>query len=115
MNVQVTNQLALDEQIKKDAEYRTPTIVQKQLSKEESNTCVMDDDCVLCLSTHKMIDACVINCGHQVGRACLTKWNTRVPTCPLCRANITEITEYMVEDSSVVVDEQPARSKCGCK
>ena len=96
MDVQLTTQLAVNERAQKSAEYRAPTIVQKQLSKEEADTCVMDDDCVLCLSTHKMTDACVINCGHQFGRKCLTKWNTRVATCPLCRTEVTEITEFVV-------------------
>ena len=98
MDVQLTTQLAVNERAQKSAEYRAPTIVvvEKQLSKEEADTCVMDDDCVLCLSTHKMTDACVINCGHQFGRKCLTKWNTRVATCPLCRTEVTEITEFVV-------------------
>jgi hypothetical protein len=77
----------------------THTIVKKQLSKEEAETCVMDDDCVICLSTHKMTDACTINCGHQFGRKCIAKW--KKDTCPLCRAKVTEITEYDV----VVADE----------
>lgn len=77
----------------------THTIVKKQLSKEEAETCVMDDDCVICLSTHKMTDACTINCGHQFGRKCIAKW--KKDTCPLCRAKVTEITEYAV----VVADE----------
>ena len=96
MDVQLTTQLAVNERAQKSAEYRAPTLVQTQLSTEEADTCVMDDDCVLCLSTHKMTDACVINCGHQFGRKCLTKWNTRVATCPLCRTEVTEITEFVV-------------------
>jgi hypothetical protein len=82
----------------------THTIVQKQLSKEEAETCCMDDDCVICLSTHKMMDACTINCGHQFGRICLAKWKN--DTCPLCRTTIKEITEFVLNDSSVIFDEK---------
>ena len=79
-------------------------IVTKQLTKEESDTCVMDDNCVICMDTHKMIDACTTNCGHQFGSACLTKWSKLSghnlyyhagTKCPLCRTIITEITEYV--------------------
>jgi hypothetical protein len=76
-------------------------IVKKQLTKEEADTCVMDDDCVICLSMHKMADACIINCGHQFGRACLTKWKKN--TCPLCRIVVTEITEFVVDDTDGIV------------
>jgi hypothetical protein len=68
------------------------TIVTKQLSKEDAESCVMDDDCVICLAMHKMTDACTINCGHQFGRKCIAKW--KKDTCPLCRTTIKEITEY---------------------
>jgi hypothetical protein len=80
------------------------TIVTKQLTKEESDTCVMDDNCVICMDTHKMIDACTTNCGHQFGSACLTKWSILSghnrdyhagTKCPLCRTIIKEITEYV--------------------
>jgi hypothetical protein len=81
----------------------THTIVQKQLSREEAETCCMDDDCVICLSTHKMMDACVINCGHQFGRMCLSKW--KKDTCPLCRTNIKKITVFVLKESSVIFDE----------
>ena len=70
----------------------TYTIATNRLTKEEAETCVMDDDCVICLSTHKMADACTVNCGHQFGRKCLAKW--KKDTCPLCRTTIKEITEY---------------------
>jgi len=76
-----------------------PTIIKKVLSKEEAEA-VMDDDCVICLATHKMTDACTINCGHQFGRLCLANWNK--DTCPLCRTTVTEITEFIVtEDISL--------------
>jgi hypothetical protein len=79
--------------------YEPVSIIKKQLTKEEADTCVMDDDCGICMETHKMIDVCTTNCGHQFGRACLTKWSnvenifdrTR---CPICRTDITEMTEY---------------------
>jgi hypothetical protein len=74
-----------------------PPIIKKVISKEDA---VMDDDCVICLATHKMTDACTINCGHQFGRLCLANWNNG--TCPLCRAKVTEITEFIViEDISL--------------
>jgi hypothetical protein len=69
--------------------YPYPLTITKQLSAEES---VMDDDCVICLSTHKMTDACTISCGHQFGITCLAKW--KKDTCPLCRTKITETTVY---------------------
>jgi hypothetical protein len=78
----------------------TPTIITKQLSDE---TCVMDDDCVICLATHKMTEACTINCGHQFGRNCLTKWKKN--TCPLCRTVIKEITEFVVADEISLFDQ----------
>ena len=67
-----------------------PTIV--ILSAEDAETCVMDDDCVICLSTHKMTAACTLNCGHQFGGLCLTKWNKE--TCPLCRTKFETITVF---------------------
>jgi hypothetical protein len=81
--------------------YEPVSIVQKQLTKEEAETYVMDDDCAICLAKHKMIDACNTNCGHQFGRACLTKWDnvehifdrTR---CPICRTDLSEIIEFIV-------------------
>jgi hypothetical protein len=80
------------------------TIVTKQLTKEESDTCVMDDNCVICMDTHNMIDACTTNCGHQFGSACLTKWSKLSghnrdyhagTKCPLCRTIITEMTKFI--------------------
>jgi galactokinase len=82
----------------------THTIVQKQLSKAEAETYCMDDDCVICLSTHKMTDACTINCGHQFGSICLAKWKNN--TCPLCRTTIKEITSFVLKESSVIFDEK---------
>jgi hypothetical protein len=87
--------------------YEPISIIKKQLTKEEAETCVMDDDCAICLSKHKMMDACNTNCGHQFGRACLTKWGnvenifdrTR---CPICRTDVTEITEYVVDELSLL-------------
>jgi hypothetical protein len=85
-------------------EIAPPTIVTKQLTKEEVETCVMDDNCVICMDTHNMIDACTTNCGHQFGSACLTKWAKIAghnhdyhagTKCPLCRTIIKEITEYV--------------------
>jgi hypothetical protein len=80
-------------------------IVKKRLTKEE-DTCVMDDNCVICMDKHKMIDACTTNCGHQFGSACLNKWsnvghrcvNTGRTRCPICRTNIAEITEFTIDE-----------------
>ena len=68
-----------------------PTI--EILTQEEADTCVMDDDCVICLSTHKLTAACTLNCGHQFGGLCLAKWNK--DTCPLCRTRFADITVYV--------------------
>jgi hypothetical protein len=79
-----------------------PRIIQKQLTNEEAETCVMDHDCVICMTQHKMIDACITNCGHQFGRACLTKWNNIDHSCPICRRTIKETTEFtgpIIEDN----------------
>ena len=54
---------------------------------------LMEDDCAICLSTHKMTEACTINCGHQFGSACLAKWQQ--DTCPLCRTIIKETTVFV--------------------
>ena len=73
--------------------YEPLSIIKKQLTKEEADTCVMDDNCVICMEPHKKIDACSTNCG----RACLTKWSIidAVRTrCPICRTTIKEITEF---------------------
>jgi len=77
-----------------------PTIV--TLTKEDAETCVMDDDCVICLSQHKMIDACTINCGHQFGGICLSSW--KKDTCPLCRTKITEVTVFAAPISLLLTD-----------
>ena len=90
-------------------------IVKIQLTKEETETCVMDDNCVICMDKHKMIDACITNCGHQFGRACFTKWSeiTRhtcdwnVGTkCPLCRTTIKETTEFIVAEDIISLLDQ---------
>jgi hypothetical protein len=73
--------------------YPYPPIVKIQLSEEDAKTCVMDDDCAICLQKHMMTDACKINCGHQFGSACLAKWKRY--TCPLCRTPIKEKTVFI--------------------
>jgi hypothetical protein len=73
--------------------YPYPPTVKIQLSEEDAKTCVMDDDCVICLQNHYMTEACTINCGHQFGRLCLAKW--KKDTCPLCRTQITETTVFI--------------------
>jgi hypothetical protein len=74
-------------------EINLPTIVKIQLSDEDAKTCVMDDNCVICLAQHKMTEVCKINCGHQFGSVCLAKW--KKDTCPLCRTEITEKTVFI--------------------
>jgi hypothetical protein len=78
-----------------------PTIV--TLTKEDAETCVMDDDCVICLSQHKMTDACTINCGHQFGGICLSSW--KKDTCPLCRTKITEVTVFAAPIALLLTDD----------
>jgi len=73
--------------------YPYPPTVKIQLSEEDAKTCVMDDDCVICLAKHKMVEACTINCGHQFGRLCLSKW--KKDTCPLCRTRIIKTTVFI--------------------
>ena len=75
------------------------TIVQKRINKEDSE--FMDGDCVICMSPHKMTDACTTNCGHQFGRVCLSKWSNIRTRCPLCRTHVTEITEFTTDDNVV--------------
>jgi hypothetical protein len=77
-----------------------PRAVIVQLSPEEEGVC-MDGDCGICLVNHTMTDACVLNCGHQFGSKCMSKWTSignrgTVNTCPLCRTAVTEITEFIV-------------------
>ena len=81
--------------------YPYPLTITKQLSAEEAITCVMDDDCVICLALHKMTDACTINCGHQFGTVCLAKW--KKDTCPLCRTKVTETTMYIAPLAPIVL------------
>ena len=71
------------------------SVVKTILTKEDADTCIMDCDCVVCMVQHKMTDACVTNCGHQFGSACLAAWKNN--TCPLCRTKITELTEFSYE------------------
>ena len=76
------------------------SVVKTILTKEDADTCIMDCDCVVCMVQHKMTDACVTNCGHQFGSACLAAWKNN--TCPLCRTKITELTEFSYEDPNSV-------------
>jgi hypothetical protein len=80
---------------------KLPTIV--TLTEEEAETCVMDDDCVICLAQHKMTDACTINCGHQFGGICLSSW--KKDTCPLCRTKITEVTVFAAPIALLLTDD----------
>jgi hypothetical protein len=88
-------------------------IVKIYLTNEETDTCVMDNNCVICMETHKMIDACITNCGHQFGRACLTKWTnishrcvySGRTRCPVCRTSIKETTEFIAEDNISLFDQ----------
>ena len=75
-----------------EPDLRIPKIV-KPLSEEEA-TAPMEEECVICMSKHQMVESCVINCGHRFGAACLGKWNQKHASCPLCRTLCTEITVY---------------------
>jgi hypothetical protein len=73
----------------------------RNITEEEANK-EMEDDCAICASTHKRIDVCALNCGHQFGIECLTPWmNTlknarKPPTCPCCRTKIKKIVNNCV-------------------
>jgi hypothetical protein len=106
--------LGLDFSPEMGPEIPPTTIVKKPLTKEEAVTCIMDDNCVICMDTHKMIDACTTNCGHQFGSACLTKWSKLSghnrdyhagTKCPLCRTIVKEITEYVVTDELSLLEQ----------
>jgi hypothetical protein len=84
------------------------SVVKTILTKEDADTCIMDDDCVVCMAQHKMTDACVTNCGHQFGSACLAAWKKN--TCPLCRTTITEVTEFSYEVTNLVAFVDQERS-----
>ena len=77
----------------------TYTIVNVLLAKEDEEKC-MDGDCAICMVNHKIKDSCVVNCGHQFGDKCMNRWTKTVTnavlTCPLCRAEIKEITEFVI-------------------
>ena len=49
--------------------------------------------CVLCLTTHTMLDVCITNCGHEFGSKCLEKWDFK--TCPTCSDFCSEVTEFV--------------------
>jgi hypothetical protein len=61
------------------------------LSDEEADETV-EDNCVICMDTHSMVDTCLTSCRHRFGAKCFAKWGNR--SCPLCRTVCTEVTEY---------------------
>ena len=61
------------------------------LTEEQANE-EMEDECAICMSNHKMIDVCIINCGHQFGSSCLNNWKRNM--CPLCREPVKQIIKY---------------------
>jgi hypothetical protein len=61
------------------------------LSAEEAKQ-EMEDECVICMDVHSMVDTCKTNCGHRFGAKCFAKWSKR--SCPLCRTECTEVTHY---------------------
>ena len=67
------------------------TIVPQTVTQEEANK-EMDDECVICMSRHKLLDVWTTPCKHQFGAKCLAKW--KYNTCPLCRELCNEVTEY---------------------
>ena len=80
---------------------RPPKIVKVHLIDEDGELC-MTGDCAICMINHKRKDTSIIvNCGHQFGSQCLSKWTGRggggeIATCPLCRTVVSEITEFLV-------------------
>ena len=70
-----------------------PTKVVENLSAEDAET-KMEEDCVICMDKHAMVDSSLVKCGHRFGAECFEKWSKKHGTCPLCRTWCTEITEY---------------------
>jgi len=61
------------------------------LTEEQANE-EMEDECAICMSNHKMIDVCIVTCGHQFGITCLEHWKHN--TCPLCREPVKQVIKY---------------------
>lgn len=61
------------------------------LTEEQANE-EMEDECSICMSNHKMIEVCIITCGHQFGSTCLDNW--KYNTCPLCREPVNQVIKY---------------------
>lgn len=76
---------------------RPPKIVKVHLIDEEGEMC-MAGDCAICMIIHKKKDTSIVNCGHQFGSLCLSKWTGKggIATCPLCRTVVTVITKFLV-------------------
>ena len=77
-----------------------PSVVM-QLSDEEA-TSPMEEDCVICMSNHTIVESCMLNnCGHRFGATCFEKWSHKHANCPLCRKWCTEITKYTSKENKV--------------
>jgi hypothetical protein len=72
--------------------YDPPTFVHHQLCKEAVDLS-MTHECSICLTKHKMLDACITNCGHQFGTKCMINWSHN--TCPECSDYYKEITIFI--------------------
>lgn len=67
-------------------------VIKKTLTHTEKQKKMLEN-CAICFTKHKMTMTCVIPCGHQFGKKCLTHWNNN--TCPLCRTSFVSVTEFV--------------------
>lgn len=56
----------------------------------------LEDDCAICMESHKKIDSMTTNCGHEFGQICLQKWmnGSVLKSCPICRSYCSLVTSY---------------------
>lgn len=56
----------------------------------------LEDDCAICMESHKKIDSMTTNCGHEFGQICLQKWmnGSVLKSCPICRNYCSLVTAY---------------------
>eukprot|EP00171_Calliarthron_tuberculosum_P005168 IDg5168t1 len=60
---------------------RAPPWCSAELSEDEK-------DCAVCLENLRIQRACRLPCKHAFHLACILKWVTRRPVCPLCNASV---------------------------
>ena len=44
------------------------------------------DECFICAKMFSNLSSRVLKCGHKFHTQCLTQWENKQRTCPLCRA-----------------------------